>query len=109
MSQSALDKNIGDLKENGILIVDRGVVEKVLSNVKAKVFEIAATKTAETELKSKMYANVVMLGALVKTSKVVSEKAVEQAIADSVPEETKDKNIQGFRKGVVYADMCHPS
>lgn len=109
MSQSALDKNIGDLKENGILIVDRGVVEKVLSNVKAKVFEIAATKTAETELKSKMYANVVMLGALVKTSKVVSEKAVEQAIADSVPEETKDKNIEGFRKGVVYADMCHPS
>jgi len=100
MSQSALGKNIGDLKENGVLIVDRGIVEKVPSNVKAKVFEVPATKTAETELKAKMYANVVMLGALVKVTKIVSEKACEQAIADSVSRETKEQNINGFRKGL---------
>jgi 2-oxoglutarate ferredoxin oxidoreductase subunit gamma len=99
MSQSALDKNIGDLKENGILIVDKGIVEKV-PEVKAKVFEIPATKTAETELKSRMYANIVMLGALVKVARIVSEKACEQAIKDSVPEETKEKNIDGLKKGL---------
>jgi 2-oxoglutarate ferredoxin oxidoreductase subunit gamma len=99
MSQSALDKNIGDLKENGILIVDKGIVEKV-PEVKAKVFEVPATKTAETELKSKMYANLVMLGALVKGTRIVSEKACEQAIVESVPEETKEKNIYGFGKGL---------
>jgi len=98
MSQSAIDKNIGDLKENGILLVDKGMVEK-MPKVKAKVFEIPATKTAETELKSRMYANVVMLGALVKVTRIVSEKAVEKAIADSVSEETKEKNIYGFKKG----------
>jgi len=99
MSQGALDKNIGDLKENSILIVDKGVVEKV-PEIKAKVFEVPATKTAENELKSRMYANVVMLGALVKATKIVSEKAVERAIADSVPEETMEKNVYGFRKGL---------
>lgn len=98
MSQSALDKNIGDLRENGILIVDKGVLEKV-TKVRAKIFEVPATKTAETELKSRIYANAVMLGALVKVTRIVSEKACEQAIIDSVPEETKDKNISGFRKG----------
>jgi 2-oxoglutarate ferredoxin oxidoreductase subunit gamma len=99
MSQSALDKNIGDLKENGILLVDKGIVEKV-PEVKTKVFEIPATKTAETELNSRMYANMVMLGALVKAAKIVSERASEQAIAESVPEETKEKNVCGFRKGL---------
>jgi len=98
MSQSALDKNIDDLRENGILIVDKGVVEKV-TKVRAKIFEVPATKTAETELKSRIYANAVMFGALVKVTRIVSEKACEQAIIDSVPEETKDKNISGFRKG----------
>jgi len=99
MSQSALDKNISDLKEKGILIVDKGVVEEV-PEVKAKVFEVPATKTAENEFQSRMYANVVMLGALVKATKIVSEKAVERAIADSVPKETTEKNVYGFRKGL---------
>jgi 2-oxoglutarate ferredoxin oxidoreductase subunit gamma len=99
MSQSALDKNIGDLKTNGILIVDKGIVEKV-PKVKAKVFAVPATKTAETELNSKMYANVVMLGTLVKVTKAVSEKACEQAIIDSVSRETREKNVAGFRKGL---------
>jgi len=104
MSQSALDKNIGDLKENGILIIDKGLVEKV-PKVKAKVFEIPATKTAETELKSRMYTNAVMLGTLVKVTKVVSEKACEQAVIDSVPEETREKNVYGFRKGFALSKM----
>jgi len=104
MSQSALGKNIGDLKENGILIIDNSVVEKV-PEVKAKVFEIPATKIAETELKSRMYANMVMLGALVKVIRLVSEKAGEQAIIDSVPEETREKNVYGFRKGLALSKI----
>lgn len=108
MSQGALDKNVGDLKENGILMVDKDVIEKV-PNVKAKVIEVTATKTAETELRSKMYANVVILGALVKATKIVSEKACEHAIADSVPEETKDKNVHGFKKGLDFALLNIPA
>jgi len=99
MSQSALDKNIGDLKENGILIVDKDLVEKV-PEVKAKVFKVSATKTAETELKSRMYANVIMFGALVKVARVASETSCEQAIADCVPKGTAEKNIESFRKGL---------
>lgn len=101
MSQGALDKNIGDLKENSILIVDKGIVEKGPSDIKVKVFEVAATKTAETELKSRMFTNMIMLGALVRVTRIVSEKACEQAIIDSVPEETKEKNVNSFRKGLV--------
>ncbi len=98
MSQSALDKHLKDLKENGILLVDESIVEKV-PEVNAKVFKVPATKVAETELKSRIYANVVMLGALTKIAGVVSEKSVEKAIIDSVPKDAIENNIEGFKKG----------
>ena len=99
MSQSALDKHLKDLKENGILIVDEDMV-KHLPETKAKVFKIPATKTAEKLLKSRVYANVVMLGALAKITGIVKEEAVEKAIVDSVPETAREANISGFREGL---------
>jgi len=98
MSQTALEKNRKDLKENGILVVEEDTVT-VAPNIKAKVFKVPATKTAEAELKSKIYANIVMLGALTKITGLVSKDAVEKAIADSVSAETQEKNINAFRIG----------
>jgi len=102
MSQSALDKHLKDLKENGILLVDRDMVPQVPS-VKAKVFKIPATKTAETELKSSIYANVVMLGALTTITGIVSNEAVEKAVIDSVSEEAREDNLNGLKKGFELA------
>jgi 2-oxoglutarate ferredoxin oxidoreductase subunit gamma len=99
MSQNALNKHIDDLKENGILLVDRDKIKDV-PKVKAKVFSISATRIAETELKSRIYANAIMLGVLTKITSVVSEEAVKKAIIDSVSEETKETNLEGFGKGL---------
>lgn len=99
MSQSAVEIHSKDLKENGILIVDEDMV-KQLPETKAKVFRIPATKTAEKLLKSRLYANVVMLGALAKITGIVKEKAVEKAIIDCVPENAREINISGFREGL---------
>jgi 2-oxoglutarate ferredoxin oxidoreductase subunit gamma len=99
MSQNALDKHLDDLKENGILLVDRDRV-KDIPKVKAKVFSIPATRIAETELNSRIYANAIMLGALTTITGVVSEEAVKKAIVDSVSEETKETNLEGFGKGL---------
>ncbi len=57
-------------------------------------------KMAEMALKSKMYANVVMLGALAKVTAVVSNEAMEKAIADSVPTEVLQGDINAFRLGL---------
>lgn len=98
MNQTALDKSKKDLKQNGIVIVEEDMVNVPL-DIQAKVFRIPATKTAETELKSKMYANVVMLGAVTKITGLVSSNAVEKAIADSLPKQALEKNINAFRLG----------
>jgi len=99
MSHTALDKHLKDLKEDGALIVD-GDMNKEAPNVKAQVFKVTATKTAETELKSKMYANMVMLGALTKITNIVTQTAVEKAIRDSFSAEAGEKNIVAFRAGL---------
>jgi 2-oxoglutarate ferredoxin oxidoreductase subunit gamma len=99
MSQSALDKHLKDLKDDGILLVDEGMVKKILK-IKAKVLKIPATKIAETKLKSRIYANVVMLGALTKISHIAAEKTVKKSIVDSVPEATTKRNIEGFKTGL---------
>lgn len=99
MSQNALNKHLDDLKENGILLVDRDKIKDV-PKVKAKVFSIPATRIADIELKSRIYANAIMLGALTKITGIVSEEAVKKAIVDSVSEETKETNLEGFGKGL---------
>jgi len=99
MNQTALEKHKKDLKENGILVVEEDMVT-VAPDIQAKVFKVPATKTAETELKSKIYANVVMLGALTRITGLVSKDAVEKAIVDSVSKEAQEKNINAFRIGL---------
>jgi 2-oxoglutarate ferredoxin oxidoreductase subunit gamma len=99
MSQTDLGKHLKDLKEDGILLVDEDLVREV-PKIRVKVFKIPATQTAETELKSKIYANMVMLGALTKTTGIVSQQAVEKAITESVPSKARENNIRGFRIGL---------
>jgi len=104
MSQSALNQHLKDLKEKGTLLVDEDMV-KEMPKVKAKVFKIPATKTAEKVLKSSLYANVVMLGALTKITGILTEKAIEKAITDSVPETAREINLSGFREGLKLVAM----
>jgi len=102
MSQNALDKYLKDLKEHGTLLVDESMVRKV-PRIKARVFTVPATKMAETKLKSKICANVIMLGALIKATGIASQQAVEKAIIQSVPNKAQKVNINGFRIGLELA------
>jgi len=99
MSQTALDKHLKDLKEDGILIIDGGTIKET-PTVKPQVFRVMATKTAETELKSKMYANMVMLGVLAKITRIVTQNAVEKAVRDTFSAEAGEKNLTAFRAGL---------
>jgi 2-oxoglutarate ferredoxin oxidoreductase subunit gamma len=103
MSQSALNTHLKDLKEGGTLLVDEDMVTKI-PEIKAKIFKIPATKTAETELKSRIYANVVMLGALTKVTGITSEKSAMKAILTSVPQETEEANLEGLRMGLLVGE-----
>ena len=98
MNQEALDRHLKDLKEDGVLIVDSTYVKKNPEK-KAKIFKIPATEHAEKTFGDRIYANMLMLGALTKATNIVSEKAMKKAIQDAVMKNIADINEEAFKKG----------
>jgi 2-oxoglutarate ferredoxin oxidoreductase subunit gamma len=97
MSQEAVDKNLQDLKQEGILLIDSTNVQNQPES-KTNMVRIPATETAEKEFGAKIYANMMMLGALNKIKALVDEEKAEKAIQETL---TKDArlNILAYRKG----------
>ena len=98
MNQEALDKNLQDLKENSLLLIDSSLVKKV-PQVKAKVYEIPATELSEKVFGHKTYANIIMLGELTKITRLVSQSSMEKAVKDTVAEKAAAANLQAYKKG----------
>ena len=104
MSNEALIKYIVDLKDEGTLIVDPGTTDiedarDFIDQHNIKVFNAPATKTANDEIGLKIVANIVMVGAITKITGVISENAAIEAIKDSVPAGTEEKNVNAFNVG----------
>jgi 2-oxoglutarate ferredoxin oxidoreductase subunit gamma len=100
MTQEALDKLLKDLKETGTLMVDDTNVTTI-PETKARVHKMPFTETARKTFGEAIYANMVMLGTLVKITKIVSAQSMERAIKENVSKKTTDTNIKAFRKGVI--------
>lgn len=105
MSQEALMKYLDGLKDGGILIVDPDMIkeEEILAFIKdhnITYFKAPVTKTATEKIGLSIVANIVMIGAITKATKVVSEDAARKAITESVPPGTEKKNIAAFEAGL---------
>jgi 2-oxoglutarate ferredoxin oxidoreductase subunit gamma len=99
MSQEAVEKNIKDLKEDGILLVDSSTVKKI-PKTKARIFKIPATEIAEKMFKAKIYVNIIMIGALTNITKIVNEKSLTRAIKETVSTEAININLRAYKKGL---------
>jgi 2-oxoglutarate ferredoxin oxidoreductase subunit gamma len=102
MSQETLEKNVKDLKENGTLLVDSSIIRD-MPETSARVFKIPATQTSEKAFGEKLYANMIMLGALVKMTSIVSSNALENSIRDTVTKKAVSANIEAYMKGKLSA------
>jgi len=58
-------------------------------------------------LKNKQVANIVLLGVLIETSKIVSPKAMQKAIALHVSERFRALNLKALRIGMVLGRRIH--
>jgi 2-oxoglutarate ferredoxin oxidoreductase subunit gamma len=98
MSPEAVQKNVKALKEGGLLLIDSTTVKSV-PKVQARIFKLPATEISEKAFGEKLYANIIMLGALIRVTDMISDKASEKAIRDTVPEKAVAINIQAYKKG----------
>jgi len=99
MNQESLNTLIKDLKEDGILIVDSTNVNSI-PETKATTHKIPITETAKKAFKETIYANMVMLGALVKATGIVNPDALEKTIRENISEKTIETNVNAFKKGL---------
>lgn len=103
LSQEGYSKNIGNLRNGGILIVDTDLVHTNNLDPGITTYHVRATRFAE-ELGNKMMANIVMLGFLSAAHNLVSTKAMREAVQASVPEATREINAQAFNRGLEYGE-----
>jgi 2-oxoglutarate ferredoxin oxidoreductase subunit gamma len=85
LTQVSCTKYAGDLKKDGILIVDSEAVTEIPQG-DFKVYAVVA--------------NIVALGILTAISGVVSEESMEKAILARVPKGTEELNMKAFRVGL---------
>ncbi len=103
MSQEAYIKYHSRIKSSGVLIVDEDLVDLNPPPPPAvSIYRVPATRIAEA-LGRRIVANMVMLGALCAIARVVTPKAMEEAIKARVPRGTEELNIKAFRAGYEFA------
>jgi len=99
MSQGAYNNYGKDVKEQGIIFYDRGLVTPE-QGLNAKQRGVAATEVSIKKLKNKQVANIVLLGVVVETTKIVSAKAIRKAISLHIGERFRALNLKAFRIGI---------
>jgi len=107
MSQSAYAKYGPTLAPGGTLLVDDGLVSMPAEHrTDIDTYGMPATRIAE-ELGNNRAANTVMLGFWTAAIGAVSEAAMRQAVAESVPSKTVEVNMKafdiGFQRGLEVA------
>ena len=102
MSQEACDKYAGNLKKDGVLIVDQEKVGRVPSN---RAIKVPITRLAQESSGKSITANVVALGVLVGLTGVVSRQAIIQAVAARAPKGTEEMNRAALAAGFAAADL----
>lgn len=107
LSQTALNTYQGDLKDGAILLVDPNAVKEVPPGYPC--YQIPAMEIAHAVGNVK-YQNSVVLGALAALLKaVIKKEALKSAVAENVPPQTIEKNIEAFERGWAFIEETNPA
>ena len=100
MSQEGFERYGAKAPKEAVMLIDSDMVE---GRPECSFREIPATSEARNTLGKVIVANIIMLGALVAATGIVSEGAIEKAVLDSVPKGTEQLNIAALKKGMELA------
>ena len=97
LSQTALDKYIRDLKEDGILLIDPNSVKDVPKDLVC--YDVPAMEIAHS-MGNVKYQNSAVLGALAALlQSMIKKESLKSAISENVPPKTIEKNLEAFEAG----------
>jgi 2-oxoglutarate ferredoxin oxidoreductase subunit gamma len=97
MSQDAYNSYIGHLKEGGVLIVDKDLVQADPKNV--QVHKISATDIAFKKFGQKIMGNIVIIGYLAALVGIVSKESLRNSIRRHLPQKVVGENLLALDEG----------
>ena len=98
MNRPSLDKFEETIKHNGLLIMDSDLISRDIDRNDIEVLKIPAQTLAE-ELGNKKIANMILLGALIKKTKIVNMNMLLKALKDHGKEKFFNLNKRALEKG----------
>ena len=99
LAEDALSKYINRIKPKGLLVIDSDLVKGAKPG-DYEILAIPATSIANKEMGNIVVANLIVLGALLKKTNLLSVEAMEKAIEVSVPKKAITLNLNAFRRGL---------
>ena len=98
LSQEALTRFMGELKPEGILLVEQDLVRLTHAGPGVRAYGVPATRLAE-QLGKRMVLNVVMVGFFAAVTGLFDPESLRRAVEDSVPRSTVPLNLKAFDTG----------
>jgi 2-oxoglutarate ferredoxin oxidoreductase subunit gamma len=97
LTQEACDTYFTALKEEGVLVVDSGMVDQLPDH---PVYGFPFNQLAKDKVGTPMVANIIALGAIVSLTKVASKKGFLEAVKRRAPKGTEDRNLKAAQIGL---------
>ncbi len=105
LNRPSTDKYEPLVKPGGVLVVNRSLVQRPIQRQDITVLAVPADDMA-TELGNRRLANVILLGALLAVRPILEPAAIEQALAEHLPERHAhllELNKQALQAGMAFA------
>ena len=99
MAEDAVPRYLSKVRPGGLVAVDSDLVKSVESG-HYEILQVPATSVAEKEMDHIVVANLIILGALIKKTGLLSVGSMEKAIEMSVPKKATALNLNAFRRGL---------
>jgi 2-oxoglutarate ferredoxin oxidoreductase subunit gamma len=96
LTQQACDTYFPALKEEGILIVDSGLVDQLPDH---EVHGFPFSQIARDKIGTPLVANIIALGAIAALTRVASKKGLLEAVKRRAPKGTEERNLKAVETG----------
>ncbi|MHA1270633.1 MAG: 2-oxoacid:acceptor oxidoreductase family protein [Candidatus Helarchaeota archaeon] len=101
LSDAAAVKYKKSSKPGGIVIYDSTTVNpKKVKYKKSIVYDVQGQKIAREEFNNPVVANVILFGAIIGITGIITEEAGLVTVRDFVPEKFLDLNLKAYKKGI---------
>jgi len=102
MSEESVKRYLQEGDPGKTLVVYDSTLIKSIPAPYKKTFPVPATKVAEEELKSRIVANMFMLGAVIELITPGSFPVLQQVVRKSVPAKSEAVNMKALEAGYEY-------